>query len=208
MEVTVWRDFHDYWINAEMPVHIIRYEDMVKRPRYAMTELMKFMYKLDDLEGTVIGQYVNMATEVAAPQKYAPRAGKAGMANIDKYDHELLTYMSDNCAEILKKLGYYQHYQQPDSAEFGAGTPNAWFEEYNKKQLDMVTKKGKKKAYTSVYINEPSHMLRNPSIQYPKGRNWFKIVAALRGRVTTVGRTKMKVSIADRKEKGKVVQKA
>jgi hypothetical protein len=55
MEVTVWRDFHDYWINAEMPVHIIRYEDMVKRPRYAMTELMKFMYKLDDLEGTVIG---------------------------------------------------------------------------------------------------------------------------------------------------------
>jgi hypothetical protein len=50
-----------------MPVHVIRYEDMVKRGRYAMTELMKFMYKLEDIEGTVIGQYVNMATEVAAP---------------------------------------------------------------------------------------------------------------------------------------------
>jgi hypothetical protein len=38
-----------------MPVHIIRYEDMVKRGRFAMTELMKFMYKLEDIEGTVVG---------------------------------------------------------------------------------------------------------------------------------------------------------
>jgi len=50
-----------------MPVHIIRYEDIVKRGRYAMTELMKFMYKLDDIDGTVVGQYVNIATEEAAP---------------------------------------------------------------------------------------------------------------------------------------------
>lgn len=54
-EITVWRDFHEFWLNAEMPVHIIRYEDMVKRGRFAMTELMKFMYKLEDLEGTVVG---------------------------------------------------------------------------------------------------------------------------------------------------------
>ena len=201
LEISVWRDFHEFWLNAEMPVHIIRYEDMVKRPRYAMTELMKFMYKLEDLEGTVIGQYVNMATEVAAPQKYAPRAGKAGMANIDKYDHELLTFMANTAGETLKKLGFYQNYQQPDSAEFGAGNPNAWFEQYNAKQLARVCKKGKKKPYTSVLLNEPSALIRNPSVQYPKGRNWFKIANALRGRVTTIGRTRMKVSIADRKEK-------
>lgn len=48
-----------------------------------------------------------MATEVAAPQKYAPRAGKAGMANIDKYDHELLTFMANTAGETLKKLGFY-----------------------------------------------------------------------------------------------------
>jgi hypothetical protein len=106
-EITVWRDFHEFWLNADMPVHVIRYEDMVKRGRYAMTELMKFMYKLEDIEGTVIGQYVNMATEVAAPQKYVPRAGKAGMANIDKYDHELLTFMANQAGETLKKLGFY-----------------------------------------------------------------------------------------------------
>jgi hypothetical protein len=55
------------------------------------------------------------------------------MANIDKYDHELLTFMANQAGETLKKLGFYQNYQQPDSAEFGAGNPNAWFEEYNAK---------------------------------------------------------------------------
>lgn len=163
-EITVWRDFHEFWLNSDMPVHVIRYEDMVKRGRYAMTELMKFMFKMEDIEGTVIGQYVNLATEVAAPQKYVPRAGKAGMANIDKYDHELLTFMANQAGETLKKLGFYQNYQQPDSAEFGAGNPNAWFEEYNAKQLAKVCKKGKKKPYTSVLINEPSALIRNPSV--------------------------------------------
>ena len=51
-------------------------------------------------------------------------------------------------------------------------------------------------------------MIRNPSALYPKGRNWFKIANALKGRVTTVGRTRMKVSIADRKEKGEAQRKA
>jgi len=64
-----------------------------------------------------------------------------------------------------------------------------------------VCKKGKKKPYTSVLLNEPSVLIRNPSVQYPKGRNWFKIANSLKGRVTTIGRTRMKVSIAERKEK-------
>jgi hypothetical protein len=80
---------------------------MCKRPRYAMTELMKFMFKMDNLEGTLIGKYVDLATEVAAPQKYKPRAGKAGAANIDKYDQETLDFMAQNCTDILKKLGFY-----------------------------------------------------------------------------------------------------
>lgn len=29
-EVTVWRDFHEFWLKAKIPVHIIRYEDICK----------------------------------------------------------------------------------------------------------------------------------------------------------------------------------
>jgi hypothetical protein len=27
-EVTVWRDFHEFWLKAKIPVHIVRYEDI------------------------------------------------------------------------------------------------------------------------------------------------------------------------------------
>lgn len=107
----MWRDFHEYWLKSGVPTHIIRYEDMCKRPRYAMTELMKFMFKMDSLEGTVIGKYVDLATEVAAPQKYKPRAGKTGAANIDKLDQDTLDFMAKSSTDILKKLGFYQNYR-------------------------------------------------------------------------------------------------
>ena len=29
-DITVWKDFHDFWLNAKIPVHIIRYEDIVQ----------------------------------------------------------------------------------------------------------------------------------------------------------------------------------
>ena len=31
-EITVWKDFHDFWLKAKIPVHIIRYEDIVLCP--------------------------------------------------------------------------------------------------------------------------------------------------------------------------------
>ena len=28
-EVCIWKEFHDFWIKARIPVHIIRYEDIL-----------------------------------------------------------------------------------------------------------------------------------------------------------------------------------
>lgn len=28
-EITVWKDFHDFWLKAKIPVHVVRYEDIV-----------------------------------------------------------------------------------------------------------------------------------------------------------------------------------
>ena len=28
-EITVWNDFHGFWINTSIPVHIVRYEDII-----------------------------------------------------------------------------------------------------------------------------------------------------------------------------------
>jgi hypothetical protein len=43
IESTVWSDFHNFWINSKMPLHIVRYEDLKLRANETLTDLMKFM---------------------------------------------------------------------------------------------------------------------------------------------------------------------
>ena len=31
-EIGVWKDFHEFWLKAKIPVHIIRFEDILERP--------------------------------------------------------------------------------------------------------------------------------------------------------------------------------
>lgn len=57
-EIGVWQEFHDFWLQADIPVHIIRYEDIVLNPRYALTKLMEFILNVDSIEGTVIQKYI------------------------------------------------------------------------------------------------------------------------------------------------------
>lgn len=110
--------------------------------------------------------------------------------------------MAKTCTETLKKLGFYQNYRQPDSAEFGANNPFAWFEEHNRKTLEACMKKGKRKNNNAklVHLNEPTDLLRTPTPLWPKGRNWIKIIKELKSRVTTVGRTLMKVDLQKDKD--------
>lgn len=48
-EITVWKDFHEFWMKAKIPVHIIRYEDILQHPRFAFTSLLKFILNVDTL---------------------------------------------------------------------------------------------------------------------------------------------------------------
>jgi len=31
-DISVWKDFHDFWLKARIPVHIVRYEDICEKP--------------------------------------------------------------------------------------------------------------------------------------------------------------------------------
>lgn len=50
----MWKDFHDFWLKAKVPVHIIRYEDILQRPVAAMTDLIRFICSVPTLDGTLI----------------------------------------------------------------------------------------------------------------------------------------------------------
>lgn len=83
--MTVWKDFHDFWLNVKVPVHIIRFEDILSRPRPCLSSLMKFIFGVADIEGTLLERYIEIATSEKAPEIYKPRVGKVN-ANFDKYN--------------------------------------------------------------------------------------------------------------------------
>ena len=80
-EIAVWKDFYDFWLNAKIPVHVIRYEDIVLNPNYAMTHLMKFILNEDDISGTRIEKFIKLGTQEKAPEVYKPRKGQVGRNN-------------------------------------------------------------------------------------------------------------------------------
>lgn len=57
-EITVWRDFHMFWMKAKIPVHIVRYEDIMKTPVETMTSLMQFIFNVTTLQGTLLSSYI------------------------------------------------------------------------------------------------------------------------------------------------------
>ena len=48
-------------MKAKIPVHIIRYEDIVQKPEPTMADLMKFILNVETLEGTKIEKYIKLA---------------------------------------------------------------------------------------------------------------------------------------------------
>lgn len=60
-ETTVWKDFHEFWLKAKIPVHIIRFEDILSNPKPTMHSLFKFILNTPSLEGTLIERYIDLA---------------------------------------------------------------------------------------------------------------------------------------------------
>jgi hypothetical protein len=60
-EISVWKDFHEFWIKAKVPVHIIRFEDMLQQPADTLHSLMKFILNVKSIDGTQIAKYIDLA---------------------------------------------------------------------------------------------------------------------------------------------------
>lgn len=66
-DITVWKDFHDFWLDAKIPVHIIRYEDIVKTPESTLKSLLQFILNVESIEGTKIEHFLKIAVSEASP---------------------------------------------------------------------------------------------------------------------------------------------
>ena len=57
----MWKDFHEFWMNAKIPVHIVRYEDVVTKPEPTLKSLLEFIMNVEDISGTKVHQYLKIA---------------------------------------------------------------------------------------------------------------------------------------------------
>ena len=104
-EISIWKDFHDFWMRAKIPVHIIRYEDIIQRPQAALENLCKFILNVETVEGTQISANIALAVQEKAPEIYKPRKGKVN-GNTDKFTENNLLYMCTHAGELIAHLGY------------------------------------------------------------------------------------------------------
>lgn len=57
-EITVWKDFYDFWLQSKVPVHIVRYEDLVGSPCETICNMLRFIMNVHTIKGTRLEQYV------------------------------------------------------------------------------------------------------------------------------------------------------
>jgi hypothetical protein len=71
-------------MRAKIPVHVIRFEDILQRPALALGDLMKFVLNVNTIKGTQIEAYINLAIQEKAPEVYKPRKGVVN-GNVAKF---------------------------------------------------------------------------------------------------------------------------
>ena len=180
-EITVWKDFHEFWLNAKIPVHIIKYEDILANPKIAMMKLMKFVLMEPNLEGTVIEKYIDLTLQEKAPEIYKPRQGVAN-SNLDKFDREQLDYMFNYAREQLVNFGYEELFT-------GNAVHSQFIDDFNSENLKRALNNANSDEITSIFINYPALLLRKKQPKYPEGRTSYRFKRQLRKKVTIIDKT-------------------
>ena len=199
----MWRDFHRFWLDAKVPVYIVRFEDLVERPEPTLQGLLEFILNVETIEGTLVQKYLKLAVGEQSPQIYKPRAGKAN-GNFDKFDKIHLDFLIEYAYKYLRMLGFYDKYLEhgadpidedvkarvereiPDIDNFIANF-NA---EQKAKSIEELKTSDE---FNSIYLNYPECLLRNRIESVPLGRTTGRFQVLLRQTVTIVDKDKKPV---------------
>ena len=203
-EITVWKDFHDFWLKAKTPCHIIRYEDIVLDPVPTLKELMKFILNVRTVEKTRIEKYIELACQTPAPEVYKPRKGKVN-ANMAKFKPMHLDFMFSYAQELIEKFGYQElfetksHINASGAASIISCHPNMYdvpmgnngnLKAFNEASLEKsLYNLFESDEVTSIMINYPKLLLRKKSALYPEGRTSYRFKNQLRRQVTVAGQS-------------------
>jgi len=65
-----WKEFYKYWIESPIPVHIVRYEDLLYEPSEILTEICKFLLGIKSLVNTKLDYSIKNVCEMKVENIY------------------------------------------------------------------------------------------------------------------------------------------
>ncbi|CAB9498451.1 WSC domain containing [Seminavis robusta] len=116
-EAYVWRMFHQYWLHLrqQMPVLLIRYEDLLRFPQQVLERVVQFVLEVNNMSffRTRIKQTVQVQEGQSVVGAYKPRSGGIGKS-LQRYPPHLLKKVNSIVGDLMHQLGYGEMLQQPD----------------------------------------------------------------------------------------------
>lgn len=106
-EITVWNEFHMYWLNTGIPVFLVSYEELSSNPEPILKKLLEFVLNVDDITGTTVHQYLKQAVKEEPPKVYTPREGKIN-SNRSRFTKKQIDFFTSYAGENIRRLGYFQ----------------------------------------------------------------------------------------------------
>ena len=116
-ELRVWKGFHNFWINQDVPLLLIRYEDLIRQPDKVMARVIQFVLEIQRMGSFFterIDRCIREQAEIERMGSYKPRSGGIGKS-MSKYSPELLKKLKEDKSlrEVMVGLGYGELLTKP-----------------------------------------------------------------------------------------------
>ena len=111
-ELRVWIRFHMFWIKQEIPMLLVRYEDIIRDPGRVMERVTAFSLEvkvMSDLFDDRVNRVIREQDDLSKMGSYKPRSGGIGKA-FPKFSQDLIEKMGfktdPELRQLMKLFGY------------------------------------------------------------------------------------------------------
>ena len=115
-EAQVWTKFHEYWLSQDIPILLVRYEDLYRETDKVMERTLQFALEvkhMDQFFMNRIDRCIREQQEIEKLGSYKPRSAGIGKS-LNKYKPEVIERMKTPAmVKVMEKLGYSYLLENP-----------------------------------------------------------------------------------------------
>jgi hypothetical protein len=171
-EVQVWKQFHEYWLAQDIPLLVVRYEDLIRETEKVMSKVLRFVLEINHM-----GFFQDRIDKCIRQEQieklgsYKPRSGGIGKS-LTKYSPEVLQQMNVGMYNILATFGY---------DEMLVPSPDDWklepLDDYGVVIEGKDHDNNPKNQPKPLMVNSPGKVVRTPALN----TNWQKLRNNIKG---------------------------